>query len=118
MRTGGLGPPFGAGSWEQRFCYKIGAPECPLTGTQAAVVLSKHQRCPEGHKEVGSQAEVGLSRRSYPGRMRVSLCVSSGGWGCFLSAQAPPQPLPCLVLFPGQQLRGEGTSSRSGEGFA
>lgn len=72
MRTGDLGSrKLGA-----EVCDKTGAPghlthgcQPGPTGTQAAMVLAEHQKGPEGHWEVDSQAEVGLSLWSFPGRM-------------------------------------------------
>lgn len=49
------------GPWPSLWSRKLGAEICYKIGALAAVVLSKHQRCPEGHKEVGSQAEMGSS---------------------------------------------------------
>lgn len=94
MRTGGLGPPFGAGHWEPRFVTRRapgrltqGCPARPddrYPGSHG----SECQRGPEGHGEMEGQV-AGQLRQFVPleaiqgewGEARVS----SPNWGYFWS---------------------------------
>lgn len=88
MRTGGLGPPLGAGHWEQRAVCSW-APGCLTQGSQARPNDrypdsrgSKCQRGPEGHREVDGQV-AGQLRWLVP----LEAIQGEGGKAC-----ASPQP--------------------------